>query len=127
MTRPMSECVDRTLYRLISRNLTLGVYNAATHGFTGIRQKYDYFYAFEEYHWDTGAPFGTAHPYDELLEKLPDNIALVTCIPPGPHNDPVGWDDTNKPLWEWLCAMEKRYQPDLAAEREKMMADDEQA
>lgn len=73
------ECKDRFLYRIRSRNLAFGVYRAATGGFTGLRTKFDSVYAFEEYHWDNGPPFGTVKPL-EMLEELPSEIVLDTDL-----------------------------------------------
>lgn len=70
---PLSECKHGALYRIFSRNLSLGVFNEAAQGFIGIREKFGRYYLFTEYHWDTGAPFGTVHP-KELLEMVPDDI-----------------------------------------------------
>lgn len=69
------ECENRVLYRLNSRNLTIGVFNKLTGGFIGLRRKFSSIFAFEEYHWDNGPPYGTVKPY-ERLEKLPDEIVL---------------------------------------------------
>ena len=76
---PLAECKDRFLYRLNSRNLSLGVFNAKLQGFVGIRYKFDE-YLDTEYHWDTGAPHGTAYPLEELRE-LPDEIELKENTP----------------------------------------------
>lgn len=113
---PVENCKNRRLYKIQSRNLDFGVFNDATSGFTGIREKYDYFYAFEEYHWGTGEPFGTACPYEELPDELPPEIeqALYIATPPGTE------DNDNKALYGWLCKMEMKYFPDLAKEREEI-------
>lgn len=63
---PMTSCKHRHLYRLNSRNLRYGVYNSETKGFTGLRRKFDNLFMFEEYHWDTGAPYGTVKPLEDL-------------------------------------------------------------
>ena len=67
---PMSECKHGWLYKIDSRNLILGVYNETQQGFVGIREKFGNEYLFTEYHWDTGAPFGTVCP-QEALEQCP--------------------------------------------------------
>lgn len=68
---PLTECIHGKLYRIRSRNLTLGVFNSETNGFIGIREKFDDRYLFTEYHWDLGASFcGTVKP-KELLEECP--------------------------------------------------------
>lgn len=70
-------CKDRSIYTLNSRNLVLGVFREETKGFIGIRYKFGNRYLFEEYHWDTGVPYGTAKPL-KLLELLPADIDLLT-------------------------------------------------
>ena len=80
---PLEDCKDGFIYRLGSRNLRYGIFNKETKGFTGIRTKFDSVFLFEEYHWDIGAPYGTAHPVEEIMElssELPisdDQLQLV--------------------------------------------------
>ena len=64
----------RGLYVLESRNLTIGVFNGHD-GFIGIRTKMGDRFLSTEYHWDTGAPHGTAKPV-ERIGTLPDEIEL---------------------------------------------------
>jgi hypothetical protein len=73
---PMSECIPRRVYELSSRNLIVGVWDADTRGFIGIRKKFGATYLFTEFHWDTGPPFGTAMPIRVLDVELPDGIEL---------------------------------------------------
>jgi len=73
---PLDQCRDRRVYRVLSRNLSLGVFRASSRGFIGIRTKFGSRFLFEEYHWDTGAPYGTANPLEELGVTLPDDIGL---------------------------------------------------
>lgn len=68
---PIEQCKDGYIYFIRSRNLNSGIYRESTAGFTGEREKFGFHYLFEEYHWDTGPPFGTAKPYYEV-EKAPD-------------------------------------------------------
>lgn len=70
---PIEECKHGGLYRISSRNLSLGVFNEAAQGFIGVRGKFGCYYLFTEYHWDIGVPFGTVRP-EELLEMVPDEI-----------------------------------------------------
>lgn len=74
---PKSECKDRRLYRLNSRNLTHGVWCAKSGGFIGLRTKFDSTYPATEYHWEQGAPHGTAQPQEELSDELPAEIHLT--------------------------------------------------
>jgi len=82
---PKEDCKDRFLYRIHSRNLAFGVFRAATGGFIGLRTKFSSVYAFEEYHWDNGPPYGTVKP-EELLEELPAEIVLDTGLGTKCHN-----------------------------------------
>lgn len=81
MTIPLEECQHRHVYRLRSNNLTLGVFNLDAQGFIGIREKFRQRFLFTEYHWDTGEPYGTANPYEDLAE-LPEHIELRENDPP---------------------------------------------
>ncbi len=71
---PMEECRKGFLYRIRSRNLDYGVYDG-NGGFIGIRQKFGFRYLFTEDHWDTGPPFGTVKPLEELV-KVPQFIEI---------------------------------------------------
>ena len=73
---PLAECKERGLYRLNSRNLTLGVFVAREHAFRGIRTKFGSRYIASEYHWDDGPPFGTVNPMELLPDELPAGISL---------------------------------------------------
>ena len=77
---PLEECEDRVLYRINCRNLTFGVFNKENNGFIGIREKFGAKYLFTEYHFDTGAPFGTVKPYKKL-GLLPNNIDALEVYP----------------------------------------------
>lgn len=70
---PKSECRDRVLYRIRSRNLVLGVYRAESGGFLGLRTKFGQVYVFEEYHWENES-YATVKPLEELPETLPPEI-----------------------------------------------------
>lgn len=71
---PMSECVERGVYRIYSRNLLVGVYDGKG-GFIGIRQKFGHRYLFTEYHWEHDPHFGTVRP-EALIEMLPAEIEV---------------------------------------------------
>lgn len=75
----LEDCKDRFLYRLRSRNLGLGVFNKKTNGFVGIREKFGDRYLATEYHYDTGAPYGTACPLEEL-EEAPAGLEIVDLL-----------------------------------------------
>lgn len=96
---PMDECEKGVIYRLHSRNLTLGVYDGNT-GFIGIREKFGSRYLFTEYHYDSGPPFGTVTPLAEV-DIVPKEIELVEghsicriCEEPEPIHDPDRGNET---------------------------------
>lgn len=72
---PIEECERGHVYRLRSRNLAVGVFDGDT-GFIGIRDKLGRRYLFCEFHWDTGAPYGTAQPLADL-GPVPADIVLA--------------------------------------------------
>ena len=86
----LPNCKDRFLYKINSRNLSYGVFDLSTNGFIGIREKFGSRYLFTEYHWDTGAPYGTVSP-EYVLDMLPEDI---------PCTESLGIIDTitNRPL-----------------------------
>jgi len=77
---PIDQCEDRRLYRIHSRNLSCGVYRAETKGFIGIRTKFGDRYLFEEFHYDTGPPYGTVVPEETTEHVLPEGIVLNECL-----------------------------------------------
>lgn len=131
---PLAACLRGHAYRLHSRNLAAGVFDGKT-GFLGIREKMGRRYIFCEYHWDTGAPFGTAQPLADL-GTIPADIPIVEILDtvdrrngrPVAFDRPVasggrGWyyPDTgaadqqiephglpNQRLFDWLEALERR-------------------
>lgn len=64
----------RRAYELKSRNLVVGFWNPRNKGFMGVREKFGDRYLFTEYHYDTGAPNGTAMPVRELDLWLPEDV-----------------------------------------------------
>ncbi len=128
----LEACRDRMLYRLLSRNLRLGVFCAARRAFLGMREKFEARFVAEEYHWETGPPFGTAKPQEALPERLPDEIELLeilpgtmcgTCRAPVAYNGKDSWFHTdpsecrlirpvtrrNGSLERWLMEIEEKY------------------
>lgn len=98
---PLDQMRDRGVYRLRARNFSLGAFNAATKGFVGIRFKFDSEYLFEEYHYDTGAPFGTVTPI-EFVCLLPENVEAREYYPTECKNCGAlaYWDaDATPPAW----------------------------
>lgn len=77
----LAACEHRRLYRIGSRNLRYGVYNARTHGFIGIRCKFGDFFLFQEYHKEVSRFIGTVNRGVALPELLPGNIRLIEYRP----------------------------------------------
>lgn len=99
----IEECKHRTLYRLISRNLSFGVFDMESNAFVGIREKFGSRFLDKEFHYDTGAPFGTAHPV-EPLAVLPEDIKLLVCLPgsvDGITGRAVAFDEERKTQNDW--------------------------
>lgn len=90
----LQDCVDRQLYRLNARNITIGVFNQAENEFIGIRFKFGCSRIESEYHWDNQAPYATAKPI-EVIGELPKDI----CV--------FGNNDSSK-LFNWLEEQKKK-------------------
>lgn len=75
---PISELKHRRLYRLSSRNLFAGFWNAHAECFTGIRLKFGSKFLDAEYHWDAPLALykGTAKPLEDLAVDLSENIGF---------------------------------------------------
>ncbi len=78
---PLKECRPRHIYKLNSRNLKYGVFNPKDNGFIGIRTKFSNRYLFTEYHWDTGPPYGTAKPIEDLGLIDDEDVFLMESYP----------------------------------------------
>jgi hypothetical protein len=84
----LKDCRHGYAYELSSRNLLVGVFNKKTKGFMGIREKFGDHFLFEEFHRDTGAPYGTVTPIKKLkkcpLKDLRDRVDSLckTCGTP---------------------------------------------
>lgn len=76
---PMAECRKGGVYKIRSRNLSIGVY-AGEGGFIGIRQKLGARYLFVEFHHEVDRRYGTVLP-DDFLGMLPEGIELRTHVP----------------------------------------------
>jgi len=113
---PLAECQHGQLYRVKSRNISLGVFNQHAQGFVGIRTKYDNDFLDFEIHWEADPNYGTAQPI-EALEACPheptanvrrlfteDDAKRIS----GPK---VGesFPADNEPLFRWLVDKEKQY------------------
>lgn len=85
---PLRSCIDGHVYKIYSRNLDVGVFNAEHEAFTGIRNKFGWNYLFSEFHYDQGPPYGTVSPLEDLgplPAGITDNLQLQ-----------------NQPLFEYL-------------------------
>ena len=71
----ISKCKKRRVYKLISRNLLFGAFDGDTR-FIGIRTKCSHIFLDTEDHWDTGPPFGTARPEEDIGIDVPQEIIL---------------------------------------------------
>ena len=91
---PLIECKVGHAYKLRSRNLSRGVFNGQS-GFIGIREKFGSRFLFTEYHWDTGAPHGTAQPYEDT-GRIPDGIVIADDLGTVDTNTGrlIAWDNT---------------------------------
>lgn len=77
---PVEECIDRRIYKIRCRNLTVGVWNAKVKGFTGIREKFGHRFLFTEYHYDNGPPFGTVSEHEDTGIDLPEDISCSETL-----------------------------------------------
>lgn len=74
---PMDQLEPRRVYWLHSRNLVVGAWQPETQGFIGVRHKFSNTYLFTEYHYDTGAPVGTACPLAPAGELwVPEGVRM---------------------------------------------------
>lgn len=64
----LDACKHGWTYKIHSRNLIAGVFNKETNGFVGLREKFGKVFLFTEFHYDTGAPYGTVSPEKEIEE-----------------------------------------------------------
>jgi hypothetical protein len=63
---PLEQCQDGHVYQIRARNGIVGIFNKARSSFALNREKFGRVYLFDEYHWDTGEPHGTAKPFKDL-------------------------------------------------------------
>lgn len=71
----IADCIKGRLYRIRARNFQLGVYDGDG-GFIGRRNKFGSWYLFTEFHYDTGAPHGTAIPMTDTGIDLPKGVEI---------------------------------------------------
>jgi hypothetical protein len=75
---PIEELKVGTVYKLNSRNLSVGVFTK-NKGFIGIRLKFGNRFLFEEYEYSTSVHYGTATAIEELGE-IPSNIKIAESL-----------------------------------------------
>ena len=98
---PLKDCKQGFLYKINSRNLAFGVFNEKVDGFVGIRTKFGVRYLFIEFHYETGAPFGTVRPEKEL------ELCPILDLKEGASDGE--FFKTNKELFDWLEEKENLY------------------
>ena len=70
----IEDCKDGYYYLIDARNADTGVFRSSDNAFIIARHKFGDVFLFPEFHWETGAPYGTAKPELELEQALP-------CLP----------------------------------------------
>ena len=98
----IKDCQHGFLYKIEARNFRLGVYNEKVQGFTGIRCKFGDEFLDTEYHYDTGAPHGTATPKKLLMECPIKDLEEY-------HRVDDKTIKTNKDLFNWLQSIEEKF------------------
>ena len=84
------------LYRIAARNSSHGIWLPQRNAFLISRVKFYDNYLFEEYHYDTGAPFGTVKPLEEIEQSPYDAAALNEIwedVPGKEHKEYRGYPD----------------------------------
>lgn len=71
------DLVHGEVYRIRSRNLLVGVWVAESHGFIGVRWKFNHEYPFMEYHYDHDPHIGTVNGMEALGVQVPREIPLI--------------------------------------------------
>lgn len=112
---PMTDMVDRRVYRVRSRNLVVGAWRASTQGFIGIREKFGHLYLFEEYHTETGPPFGTAFAIQDLGLDVPEDVPLAEYE----EGEETRLLRSNQALFDLLRPFDKQINEQLVEERER--------
>lgn len=97
---PMDDLVDRGVYAIRSRNLSVGVWDANRKGFIGIREKFGSRYLFMEYHYDYDPHVGTVSQMEFLDTVVPEEIRLVEGRSVCEECEaPTEWVPDNPPNW----------------------------
>ena len=115
---PMESCRPGHLYRVAARNASVGIYDAGKRGFIINREKFGRRYLFVEDHWDTGVPFGTAKPLEDLgpAPRLTGEAELLRWL--GVQAERYGdWR-------EWIEATEQRQRPPVPRQPSRETVED---
>lgn len=113
----IEDCIHGHVYRLHSRNLSVGAWHSEQVGFSGIREKFGRRYIFMEYHWDHTS-FPTARPLEDL-GPLPEGILPDDGFPPVDKETrrPVWFDreakDDEHKAGRWMFSDTKEYSDDI--------------
>ena len=89
----LEDCQHRKLYKLIARNIVIGVFNKEDQAFYGIRTKFNARYIDSENHWDAPA-YATCCPM-AVIGELPENIEIDNRI------DLFAWLEQQEALSPW--------------------------
>lgn len=113
----LSKCKNGFLYFISARNSRLGIFDEKQKGFIICREKFGDVFLFTEYHWDMGAPNGTAMPFKKL-EKVPlmnDDDRLVYLAKRADElTDKIGlWDKTYMKEAQEIVRADFLYQKNL--------------
>ena len=94
----LKKCKNGYAYKIDSRNLSIGVFNRVTNGFVGVRYKFGDEFLFEEFHYDTGEPYGTVYPKKELEQCPVKDLREYIGSYCGTCRKKLNWVDD--PNWE---------------------------
>ena len=67
----LEDCKEGYLYFIIARHANVGIYDKERQTFITNRKKFEENFLWDEDHYDTGEPHGTAIPLEEI-EKVPE-------------------------------------------------------
>lgn len=99
---PTRDLVHRRVYRIRSRNLVIGVWDATSRGFIGIREKFDDRFPFTEYDYGRD-PRGAVRAVDDLGVDVPAEIEMKEYL-----RRPDRTLETNQALLDLLAEHEPR-------------------
>jgi len=87
---PLDKCVDGNVYKIDARNASFGIFRkgdgkkheGGNNCFIISRWKFGSNFLFDEFHWDTGTPFGTAKALEDLgkAPKFKDDEEILKFL-----------------------------------------------